>query len=142
MEDPEDNHHESHGFLHEAHPRQARQVPSHGPDDFPVAFASGGVWSPPLPAGHLTRSDKKLIGHWAHRKPAPYGDVSPLAEEVDPLPRAGVKAGYDCAAASPGASGMTAPFSDAVGSPTSAPTLSMAPPRISCARSRSSAIPR
>lgn len=50
--------------------------------------------------------------------------------------------GYDRASASPGASGMTVPSSDAVGSPTSAPTLSIAAPRISCARSRSSVIPR
>jgi hypothetical protein len=84
----------------------------------------------------LTSSHWVAPGAWAAR------GRQFLAEEVDPLPRAGVKAHCDCAAASPGASGMTAPYSDAVGSPTSAPTLSIAAPRISCARSRSSAIPR
>jgi hypothetical protein len=32
MEDREDNHHEPHRFLQEADPRQARQVPDHGPE--------------------------------------------------------------------------------------------------------------
>jgi hypothetical protein len=74
MEDREDNHHEPHRFLQETHPRQGRHVPGHGPEDFSVAFASHGVWSTRLPAGQLTRSDQKLIGHWAHREPAPHGE--------------------------------------------------------------------
>jgi hypothetical protein len=70
MEDREDNHHEPHRFLQEAHPRQGRLVSGHGPEDFPEQV----WWFLLLPAGHLTRSDQKLIGHWAHREPAPHGE--------------------------------------------------------------------
>lgn len=57
-------------------------------------------------------------------------------------PLSTVEPDHDRGAAPPGASGMTTPSSDAVGSLTSAPTLSIAAVRLSCARSRSSAIPR
>ena len=59
------NPHEPHRFVQEAHPRQTRQVPGQR------TAACRGRHSSPLFPCHLTRSDQELIGHWAHREPAP-----------------------------------------------------------------------
>ena len=67
MDDRDDDHHEPYRFLQEAYPRQARQVPGDGPD-----VPERGAYS--LSAGNLTRSDQTLIGHGAHREPAPHGE--------------------------------------------------------------------
>src|SRR6266508_2864768 len=60
MEDREDDHHQLHRVLQEADPRQARQVPGHGPED-----RAEWVFPPsPLPTSYLTRSVQRLGSRW------------------------------------------------------------------------------